>query len=110
MKLWKIAACLPLVFAGATAMAEPTYAELEPVLKSNTCLACHTVDKKIVGPSYKEVFEKYNGEDGAAEQLVQSMLKGSGGTWGAVAMPPNVMLKQEQAEQIAAWILAGANQ
>lgn len=110
MKLWKLAACLPLVFAGASAMAEPAYGDIEPILKKNACLACHAVDKKMIGPAYQEVHEKHDGDADAVATLAKHIMEGSSGVWGAVPMPPNVGVKADEAELIAKWVMAGAKQ
>ncbi|HSC24236.1 MAG TPA: c-type cytochrome, partial [Casimicrobiaceae bacterium] len=53
------------------------------------CTACHSVDKKIVGPAYKEVANKYRNDSGAAAKLVEKVKKGGSGVWGQIPMPPN---------------------
>lgn len=69
------------------------------------CLACHGVDNKIVGPSYKDVAKKYKGQKGADAQLVQKVIKGGAGTWGPVPMPANNVTEAE-AKQLVAWVLS----
>jgi cytochrome c len=58
-------------------------------LQKNGCTACHAIDKKVVGPAYKDVADKYRNDSGAAEKLVEKVKKGGSGVWGAVPMPPN---------------------
>ena len=53
------------------------------------CLVCHAIDKKVVGPAWKDVAAKYRGDAGAEARLITKVAKGGGGAWGAVAMPPN---------------------
>ena len=72
--------------AGSVAAADPDAAAI--VVKYN-CQACHAVDKKILGPSYKEVAAKYAGDSGAAVKLEQKIKNGGSGAWGAIPMPPN---------------------
>jgi len=108
MKLWKLAACLPFVFAGVTAQAEPDPEAVQEILSKNACLACHAVDKKVVGPSYQEVAEKYADEEGAAETLAKHIREGSSGIWGQVPMPPNPGVSDDDLDKIVEWVLAGA--
>lgn len=78
-----------LAFIGIAAvlMAPAAYADLELAKKSG-CLACHSVDKKIVGPAWKDVSAKYKGDAGARDALVAKVKAGGKGNWGAVPMPP----------------------
>lgn len=69
------------------------------------CSACHAADKKIVGPSYKEVAAKYAGDSGAAAKLEQKVKNGGGGVWGAIPMPPN-NVPDADLKALVAWILA----
>lgn len=75
----------------------------EALAKAKNCLACHTVDKKVVGPSYKDVAKKYTAKDEAA--LAEKIVKGSKGVWGPVPMPPNASVTPEEAGKLAKWIL-----
>jgi cytochrome c len=59
----------------------------EALAKSKNCLSCHAVDKKVVGPSYKDVAKKYTAKDEA--MLAAKVIKGGKGSWGEVPMPPN---------------------
>ncbi len=72
--------------------------------KSKGCLGCHTVDKKFVGPGYKDVAAKYKANKNAESMLVGSILKGSSGKWGATPMPPNAVTEAE-AKTLAKWVL-----
>lgn len=76
----------------------------EALAKSKNCLACHQVDKKVVGPSYKDVAKKYTAKDEA--MLVEKVLKGGKGSWGPVPMPPNAAVKPEEAAKLVKWILS----
>ena len=77
----------------------------EELAKSKTCMACHTVDKKLVGPAFKDVAAKYRGQKNAEDLLVQKVLKGGSGNWGAVPMPPNAVTDAE-AHTLVKWVLA----
>lgn len=77
------------------------------LLGANGCTGCHQVDKKMVGPAYKDVMEKYAGRDDAVEYLVGKIQGGGSGVWGSMAMPP-MPIDDAAAKQIAEW-LAGSN-
>ena len=76
----------------------------EALAKAKNCMACHSVDKKIVGPSYKDVAKKYTAQD--EDKLVEKVLKGGKGSWGEVPMPPNAAVKPEEAHKLVKWILS----
>lgn len=78
----------------------------EALAKAKNCMACHSVDKKIVGPAYKEVAKKYAGKADAEKMLVEKVLKGGKGAWGEVPMPPNAAVKPEEATKLVKWILS----
>ncbi|MCB1886199.1 MAG: c-type cytochrome [Rhodocyclaceae bacterium] len=84
--------------------AAPAFAD-EALAKSKNCLACHSVDKKLVGPAYKDVAAKYKGDAGAAAMLAEKIQKGGSGTWGQIPMPPNPQVNADEAKKLAAWIL-----
>ena len=74
--------------------------------RKKNCMACHTVDKKIVGPSYKDVARRYAGQKDAEARLAEKIVKGGKGAWGEVPMPPNATVKPDEAETLARWILS----
>lgn len=76
----------------------------EDLAKAKNCLTCHAVDKKIVGPSYKDIVAKRSGEKGVAAALAVKIKAGSKGEWGQVPMPPNAVTDDEAAT-LAKWIL-----
>jgi len=82
----------------------PALADADMAQKKN-CLACHAVDKKVIGPAYKDVAAKYAGQKDAADKLAQKILKGGSGVWGAVPMPANPQVNESEAKQLAAWVL-----
>jgi cytochrome c len=73
--------------------------------QAKNCLGCHAVDKKVVGPSFKEVAAKYAGNNAATAALATKIIAGGGGVWGAIPMPANPQVKEAEAKKIAAWIL-----
>jgi len=77
----------------------------EALAKAKNCMSCHAVDKKLVGPAYKEVAAKYKGDAKAPAMLAAKIKAGGKGTWGPVPMPPN-NVTPEEAGKLAAWVLA----
>lgn len=73
--------------------------------KKNGCLACHSLDKKMVGPAWKDVGKKYASDPTAAEQLAVKVKKGTKGTWGAVPMPPNATVKDADVKTLVEYVL-----
>jgi cytochrome c len=73
--------------------------------KAKGCTACHDVEKKLVGPPYKEVAKKYKADKEAPAKLEASVLKGSAGKWGPIPMPAN-KVSDEEAKKLVAWILS----
>ena len=69
-------------------------------------MACHAVVKKLVGPAYKDVEEKYAGQKDAVDKLAQKVLKGGTGVWGAIPMPATPQVSDAEAKQLVQWILA----
>lgn len=78
----------------------------EALAKKNNCLTCHAIDKKVIGPSFKEIAAKYKGDKSAEGRLVEKLKKGSRGVWGAMPMPPNPQLKTEDGNALVQWILS----
>jgi cytochrome c len=76
-----------------------------PLAAKYNCTACHTVDKKLVGPSYKEIAAKYAGDAAAVTNLAQKVKAGSSGVWGAIPMPPN-NVPDADLKTLVEWILA----
>jgi cytochrome c len=74
--------------------------------KAKNCMACHSVQNKVVGPAFKDVAAKYAGQKGAEDKLVQKVLKGGGGVWGTVPMPPNTQVSEAEARTLVKWILS----
>ena len=75
------------------------------IAKKNGCLACHALDKKLVGPAWAEVGKKYAGDPAAAGQLVVKVKKGSKGVWGPVPMPPNATVKDADIKVLVDFVL-----
>jgi cytochrome c len=83
-------------------------AAAKALAQKNACLTCHMADKKLVGPSYKEVAEKHKGQADALEKVAARIRSGGAGMYGPVPMPAQPNLKDEELKLLAGWILAGA--
>jgi cytochrome c len=89
----------------AVQVAAPAAAQ-EALAKKHNCLVCHQVDKKVVGPAYKDVAAKYRNDKTAEAKLVQKVEKGGVGVWGQVPMPPNSTVPDADVRAIVKWILS----
>ena len=78
----------------------------EALAKAKNCMSCHAIDKKLVGPAYKDVAAKYKGDKTAEAKLVEKVQKGGVGAWGKVPMPPNPQVNPAEAKTLVAWVLA----
>lgn len=93
-----------VALACAAAITTPARAS-EELAKKHNCLACHTVDKKSVGPAYKEIAKKYKGQAGIAAKLAGKVKKGGQGVWGPVPMPPNAAVPDADVKTLVDWLL-----
>ena len=93
-----------LMVAAAATAAAPAFAD-QALATAKNCMACHAVDKKLVGPSYKDVAAKYAGDKSAVDKLAGKIMKGGSGIWGAVPMPANAQVNEAEAKTLAAWVL-----
>jgi len=94
------AACTPVLAQDAQ--------QATAIAKQHNCLACHAVDKKLVGPAYQEVAAKYKGDPDAAGHLKKKIKEGGAGVWGPTPMPPNPGISDADMDIVVDWILAGA--
>jgi cytochrome c len=78
----------------------------EKLAQASGCMTCHGVDKKIIGPTFKEIAAKYRNTKGAEADLMKKVKAGGKGVWGDIPMPPNAHLKDEDVKTLVAWILA----
>ena len=74
--------------------------------QDKSCLACHQIDKKLVGPSYKEISKKYAANKGAEALLIKKVREGGTGAWGQIPMPPNAGVNEKEAQILVKWILS----
>jgi cytochrome c len=103
----RIALTAFLLSAGAAYAADKVDPKVaEELAKKSACLSCHAVDKKVVGPSYKEVAAKYKNDKTAEAKLIEKVKKGGSGVWGQVPMPPNTHVKDEDIKTLVQWVLS----
>lgn len=89
----------------AVSVTAPALAD-QALATSKNCMACHAVDKKLVGPSFKDIAAKYAGDKSAADKLAAKVMKGGAGVWGPVPMPANPQVSDAEAKKLVAWVLA----
>jgi cytochrome c len=97
------------IFLNTTSLASDDQKALA-LAKQNACMGCHAVDKKIVGPSFQSVAQKYKNDSQAPAFLKNKIAKGGAGSWGVVPMPANTKLNDGDLSLLTAWILRGAPQ
>lgn len=93
-----------VVLAGVT-LAAPAFAD-QAMATAKNCMACHAIDKKVVGPAYKDVAKKYAGDAKAVDMLAAKIMKGGAGVWGPVPMPANAQVNAAEAKSLATWVLS----
>ena len=97
---------VPVLAMAAVALLATAQAKAnEDLAKKSNCLACHMVDKKSVGPAYKEVAKKYKGQADAEAKLIAKVKAGGQGVWGPVPMPPNAAVSDADVKTLVQWIL-----
>ena len=101
--LMVIAAAVGVALAGGANAADA--AKAKALAQSKNCLACHAVDKKLVGPAYTEISKKYKGNKDAEGMLIKKVINGGGGVWGTIPMPPNPV-KEDESKILVDWILS----
>ena len=94
-----------IALAGFALVALPAAAN-EELAKKNACTACHAVDKKLVGPAFKDVANKYRNDKKAEAMLVEKVKKGGVGVWGQVPMPPNTTVSDADVKTLVKWVLS----
>ena len=94
-----------LAWLGVSSAAGAAAGDATPLLTKYNCQACHSVDKKLVGPSYKEIAAKYAGDSAAPAKLAQKIKSGGSGVWGQIPMPPN-NVPDADLKTLSDWILA----
>jgi cytochrome c len=99
----KKAIYVAMMAAGVVMAGQAQAADESALAKSKNCFTCHQVDKKVIGPSYKDVAAKYKAAD--IPKLVEKVKKGGSGVWGAVPMAPN-NVTDDEAKRLVTWILS----
>ena len=102
MKTVAAALAIASLVAASAARADAT----ADLLKKSGCMACHAIDKKIVGPAFLEVAAKYKGDAGAAARLAEKVKAGGASAWGPVPMPPNGFVSDADIKMLVGYILA----
>jgi cytochrome c len=93
-----------LIAAGA-ANAALDNASAEAMMKKDGCAACHSIDKKLIGPPYVDVAAKYKGDKDAVAKLTKKVKEGGSGVWGQIPMPPNAAVSNTDLTDLVTWIL-----
>ena len=88
----------------------PTTANAIAIARSNACMGCHAVDRKLVGPSFQQVAQKYKGDAQASAKLAKKVKDGGAGVWGSIPMPSHPAMNDGDVKAVVAWVLAGAPQ
>jgi len=88
----------------AVLLSPNVFANADLAMKKN-CMACHALDKKLVGPAYKAVAAKYANDKDAVTRLAEKIVNGGSGVWGPVPMPANAQVNPAEAKQLAQWVL-----
>lgn len=94
-----VAAFASIIFAA------PAMADLKLATDKN-CMSCHSVEKKVVGPGYKDIAAKYASQKGAVDMLAGKILKGGAGVWGPIPMPANAQVNAAEGKTLATWIMS----
>lgn len=94
-----------ILFAAASVAIAPAAFASQDLAQKKNCMACHALDKKLVGPAYKDVAAKYAGQKDAVDKLAQKVVKGGSGVWGQVPMPANAQVNEAEAKQLVQWIM-----
>lgn len=105
MKIAVVALAGVALLSSGGAHAVLTNAAAEALMKKDGCAACHNVDKKVVGPAYKDVAAKYKADKNAVAMLAKKVKEGSTGVWGPIPMPPNATTSEADIKELVTWIL-----
>ncbi len=95
-----------LILLSAACATTPYVTASEELAQSSNCLACHSVDKKVIGPAFMDIAAKYKDDSAAADMLVDKVKNGGTGNWGEIPMPPNPAISDEDARTLVEWVLS----
>jgi cytochrome c len=101
----KKTALLSALFSAVTLLSATAAHADQALATSKNCMGCHAVDKKILGPAFKDIATKYKGDKTAADKLAAKIIKGGSGAWGAAVMPANPQVSEADAKKLVAWVL-----
>jgi cytochrome c len=99
MRKWVVVAAF-----GLLAINGPAFASAE-LAKQKNCQACHSADKKLVGPAYRDISAKYKADKNAPAALAKKIREGGVGAWGQIPMPANPQVSDGEAQALAKWVL-----
>ena len=106
-----LGAALVAASFGVCAAEQPvSSANAMAIARSNACMGCHAIDRKLVGPSFQQIAEKYKGDAQASAKLEKKVRNGGAGVWGPIPMPSHPRMNDADIKTVVAWILAGAPQ
>jgi len=94
-----------LLLTLSLSISTPALADLTLAMSKN-CMSCHAIERKLLGPAFKDVALKYKDDKGASDMLVNKIIKGGSGVWGPVPMPANMQVSEAEAKKLAAWVLS----
>lgn len=94
--------------AGALGTAHADVGDGLKVARSNACMGCHAVDRKLVGPSFKDIAARYKSDPQAVAKLSKKVKDGGSGVWGAIPMPAHPAMSDADIRIVVDWVLAGA--
>jgi cytochrome c len=83
----------------------PAFADLA-LATTKSCMSCHMVERKIIGPAFKDIAARYRDDKGAGDRLAAKIIKGGSGAWGPITMPANSQVSEADARKLAAWVLS----
>ena len=95
-----------LIAGGALSQAKVDAKAAEALAQKSGCIACHHVDKKVIGPAYKDVAAKYKADKDAEKKLATKVKAGGSGVWGQIPMPPNAQVSDADIKTLVAWVLS----
>jgi len=93
---------------GTAKVAAAAVSPAAALAKERACVACHGIDRRIVGPAFNEIAAKYRGDSAAEAKLVEKVKQGGSGNWGSIPMPANPDLPESDVRTLVKWILAGS--
>ena len=109
IKEWFVqGAAAGVLAAGALGTAYADVGDGLKVARSNACMGCHAVDRKLVGPSFKDIAARYKSDPQAVAKLSKKVKDGGSGVWGAIPMPAHPRLSDADLRSVVDWVLAGA--